>query len=153
MSPASVLAVIPDIGRELPVASDFLPYHEIFAGDFLRSRPLGLETEGADLSRRRGPEWLDVEGYKFRVADLLSHAFPQCPDRGSALHYAGTRWKCAGVFGVERGDAGEITLVEEVYPFRVHRLDLGFLSERRRNERGYQHNHQCNAAHDPWLLP
>jgi hypothetical protein len=31
----SLLAVIPDIGRELPVASNFLPYHKIFAGDFL----------------------------------------------------------------------------------------------------------------------
>jgi hypothetical protein len=60
----------------------------------------------------------------------------------------GTRWKCAGVFRVERRHAGEITLVEQVYPFRVHRLNLSLLGERRRNERGYQHKHQCNAAHD-----
>src|SRR5499427_11098886 len=89
-----LLAVVPDIGCELPVASDLLPHHEIFAGDFLRHRTLGLEAEGPDLSRRRRSEWLDIEGCEFRVADLLRHAFPQCLDRGSALHHAGTRWKC-----------------------------------------------------------
>src|SRR5262245_31961555 len=56
-----LLAVVPDIGCELPVASDLLPHHEIFAGDFLRPRTLGLEAEGPDLSRRGGPEGLDVE--------------------------------------------------------------------------------------------
>src|SRR6516162_10322933 len=101
-----LLAVVPDIGSELPVASDLLPHHEIFAGDFFRDRTLGLEAEGPDLSRRRRPEWLDVEGYEFRVADLLRHAFPRCLDRGSALHHAGTRWKCGRIIGVERSDAG-----------------------------------------------
>src|ERR1700730_18126278 len=138
-----LLAVVPDIGCELPVASDLLPHHEVFAHDFLRHRPLGLEAEGPDLSRRRGPEWLDVEGCEFRVADLRRHAFPQCLDRGSALHHAGTRWKCGGVFGVERCDAGEITPVEEIYPLRVPRLNFGLLGERRRNERGYQDNHRA----------
>src|SRR5262249_13866914 len=85
-----LLAVVPDIGRELPVASDLLPHHEIFARDFFRHRTLGLEAEGPDLSRRRRSEWLDVEGCEFRIADLLRHAFPQCLDRGSALHHAGT---------------------------------------------------------------
>jgi len=33
------------------------------------------------------------------------------------------------VFGVERRDAGEITLVEEIYPPRIHRLNLGLLGE------------------------
>src|SRR5262249_50243233 len=92
-----LLAVVPDIGCELPVASDPLPHHEIFAGDFFRHRTLGLEAEGADLSRRGRPEWLDIEGNQFRIADLLRHAFPQCLDRGSALHHAGTRWKCRSV--------------------------------------------------------
>src|SRR5215471_18536890 len=147
-----LLAVVPDIGCELPVAFDLLPHHEVFAGDFFRHGTLGLEAEGPDLSRRGGPEWLDVEGYKFRIADLPRHAFPQCLDRGSALHHAGTGWKCGGVFGVERRHPGEITLVEEVYPLRVHRLNLGLLSDRRRNERGHQGNHQCNAAHDSLLL-
>src|SRR5262249_23565145 len=72
-----LLAVVPDIGCELPVASDLLPHHEIFAGDFFRHRTLGLEAEGADLSRRRRPEWLNIEGNQFRIADLLRHAFPQ----------------------------------------------------------------------------
>src|SRR5215472_16163957 len=108
-----LLAVVPDIGCELPVASDLLPNHEIFAGDFFRHRTLGLEAEGPDLSRRRRPEWLDVEGCEFRIADLLRHAFPQCLDRGSALHHAGTGWKCSRVFGVKPRDAGEITFVEE----------------------------------------
>jgi ABC-type nitrate/sulfonate/bicarbonate transport system substrate-binding protein len=52
---------------------------------------------------------------------------------------------------LEAEQLGEIPLVEEVYPFRVHRLNFGLLSERRRNDRRYQH-HQCNAAHDSWLL-
>src|SRR5262249_28572759 len=37
---ASLFAVIPDIGCELPVASNLLPHHEIFAGDFFRHRTL-----------------------------------------------------------------------------------------------------------------
>src|SRR5262249_9593501 len=147
-----LLAVVPDIGCELPVASNLLPHHEIFAGDFLRRRPLGLEAECPDLSRRGGPEWLDVEGCEFRVVDLLRHAFPQCLDRGSALHHAGTGWKCSRVFGVKRRDAGEITFVEEIYPFRVHRLNLSLLGERRRNKRGHQGNHRCDASHDSCLL-
>src|SRR5215831_4845949 len=126
-----LLAVVPDIGCELPVVSDLLPHHEIFAGDFFRHQTLGLEAEGADLSRRRRPEWLDIEGNQFRIADLLRHAFPQCLDRGSALHHAGTRRKCGRIIGVERRDAGEITLVEEIDPFRVHRLNFSLLSERR----------------------
>src|SRR5215472_3811314 len=96
-----LLAVVPDIGCELPVASDLLPHHEIFAGDFFRHRTLGLEAEGPDLSRRRRPERLDVEGYEFRVADLLRHAFPQYLDRGSALHHPRTRRECGRVIGVE----------------------------------------------------
>src|SRR5215467_15968269 len=92
-----LLAVVPDIGCELPVASDLLPHHEIFAGDFLRRRTLGLEAEGPDLARCGGPEWLDVEGCELRIADLLRHPFPQYLDRRSALHHAGTRWKCGRI--------------------------------------------------------
>jgi hypothetical protein len=62
-------------------------------------------------------------------ARLLRHPFAQCLDCGSALHHAGTRWKCGGVFGVERRDTGKITLVEEIYPFRIHRLNLGLLAK------------------------
>jgi hypothetical protein len=39
MKEARLLAVVPDIGRQLPVISDLLPHHEIFAGDFLRGAP------------------------------------------------------------------------------------------------------------------
>jgi len=53
------VAVVRDIGRELSVASDLLPHHEIFSGDFLRRLTLGLEAEGPDLARRGGPERLD----------------------------------------------------------------------------------------------
>src|SRR5262249_10056938 len=122
-----LLAVVPDIGCELPVAFDLLPHHEIFAGDFFRHRTLGLEAEGPDLSPRRGPGWLDMGGWELRVADLPRHTFPQCLDRGSALHHAGTRWKCGRIIGVERRDAGEITLVEEIGPFRVYRLNFSLL--------------------------
>src|SRR6266540_327298 len=135
--------------QSLPIFSHTTRY---FAGGFLRCRTLSLEAEGPDLVRRGGPEWLDLEGRQFRIADLRGHAFPQCLDRGSALHHAGTRRECHRVFGVERRDAGEITLVEEIYPFNVHRLNLGLLGERRRDERGHQGNHRCNAAHDSWLL-
>jgi hypothetical protein len=110
--------------------------------------PLVLRLKVPISRSAEGPEWLDVEGCELRIADLLRHAFPQCFDRGSALHHAGTGWKCGGVFGVERRDAGKITLVEEIYSLRVHRLNLGLLSERRRHERGDQCNHRCNAAHD-----
>src|SRR5262245_64603637 len=101
---ARLLAVVPDIGRELPVGSNLLPHHEIFSGDFLRRRTLGLEAEGPDLSRRGSPKWLDVEGCEFGIADLPRHAFPHCLDRGSALHHAGTWRKCGCIINVERRD-------------------------------------------------
>jgi hypothetical protein len=47
-----LLAVIPDIGRELPVTSDLLSHHDTFAGDFLRRRSLGLEAEVPIFARR-----------------------------------------------------------------------------------------------------
>src|SRR5262249_28588630 len=144
----SLLTVVPDVGRELPVASDLLPHHEIFAGDFLRPRTFGLETEGADLARRGGPEWLDVEGCELRIAGLLRHALPQSFDRGSSLHHGGARRECRCVLGVERRDASEIALVEEIYPFRVDRFNLGLLRKRRRNEREHQCDYRSNGAHD-----
>src|SRR6202163_4995436 len=36
-----LLAVVPDVGRELPVPFDFLPRHDILAGDILRRWTLG----------------------------------------------------------------------------------------------------------------
>src|SRR6266849_154584 len=78
-----LLTVVPDISRELPVASDLLPHHEIFAGDLLRRRTFGLEAQGPDLPHRGGPKWFDVESCDSRIADLLGHAFPHCLDRGS----------------------------------------------------------------------
>src|SRR5262249_4303256 len=109
-----LLAVVPDISRELPVVSDLLPHHDVFSGDFLRCRvPCGLEAERPDLTRCRGSKWLDIQGCEFRIADLLRHAFPHCCDRGSALHHTGTWWERGGVLGVERRDAGEIPLFEE----------------------------------------
>src|SRR4029453_3644670 len=74
-----LLAVVPDIGCELPVASDLLPHHEIFAGDFFRHRPLGLEAEGPNLSRRGGPEWLDRGGCQVRIPGFLPHRFSTAP--------------------------------------------------------------------------
>jgi hypothetical protein len=46
-----LFAVVPDIDRKLPVASDFLPYHDIFTGDLLRGRAFCLEAESSDLTR------------------------------------------------------------------------------------------------------
>src|SRR6266480_6819664 len=130
---AHLLAVVPDIGRELPVCSDLLPHYDILAGDFLRRWTLGLQAEGPDLARRGGPQRLDVEGYDFRIADLLRHAFPHCADRSPAFHHAGPGRKCGRVIGVERRDSFEIAFVEQFHPFRIHRLDLGLLGDGRRD--------------------
>src|SRR5450830_970875 len=65
-----LLAVVPDIGRELPVSTDLLPHHDILAGDFLGSRPLGFQTKGPDFPRREPAEPLDVDGCDLRIADL-----------------------------------------------------------------------------------
>src|SRR5262245_1918662 len=132
-----LLAVVPDISRKLPVVSDLLLYHDVFSGDFLRGRTLGLEPESPDLTRRRGSTWLDIDRCEFRIADLFRHAFPHCANRGSAFHHARTRWERGGVLGVERRDAGEITLVEEIHPFRIHRFNLGLLREHRHDHPGH----------------
>jgi len=47
-------------------------------------------------------------------------------------------WQCCGVFCIERRDPGEITLVEEINPFGIHRLNLGLLSEHRYNYPGHE---------------
>jgi hypothetical protein len=40
-----LLAVVPEIGCELPVASDLLPHHETFASEFLRRRSPDLTCD------------------------------------------------------------------------------------------------------------
>src|SRR5207248_9695552 len=82
-----LLAVVPNVGRELPVSADLLPHHDIFAGDFLRIGTLGLQAEGPDLARRGSAQRLDVEGRHLRIADLLGHALPQRRDGGSAFDH------------------------------------------------------------------
>ena len=47
----ALLAFVPDIRRELPVAPDLFPYHNKFAGNFLRVSVLRFEAEGSDLAR------------------------------------------------------------------------------------------------------
>src|SRR5258708_6376185 len=86
-----------------------------------RARSSGTET----LSRSQSLVGYTIDTHESEV--FGSHSL----NRGSALHHAGPRWKCGGVFGVERRHAREVTLVEEIYPFRVHRLNLGLLGERR----------------------
>src|SRR3954469_8408684 len=68
---AVLVAIVPNVGRELPVCSDLLPHHEILTGDFLRTRSLHLEAECSDLLRRGGPEGLDLEGYEFQLSPYL----------------------------------------------------------------------------------
>src|ERR1700730_8088833 len=144
-----LLAVVPDIGRKPPIVSDLFPNHDVFAGNFLRIAALGLEAEGSNLARRSGPERLDVEGGEFGVAGLFRDVFPHCLDRSSALYHGRSRWERGRIIGIEGRDAGEITLVEQIYPFRIHRLDLGSLSKRRSDQAGYQSNHQSDPEHDP----
>src|SRR4029077_14766900 len=107
-----LLAVVPDIGGELPFASDLLPHHEIFARNFLRSRTFGLEAEGPDLARRGRAECLHVESYEFRIGHLLRDALPHCLDRRPALDHAGTWREGSRVIGIEGRHAGKIALVE-----------------------------------------
>jgi hypothetical protein len=57
-----LLAIVPDIGRKLPVSSDLLPDDHVLASDFLRRWSLGLQAEGANLACHRGSEWLHVQG-------------------------------------------------------------------------------------------
>src|SRR5262249_51257403 len=131
-----LLAVVPDIGGELPFASDLFPHHDILAGNFLRFRTFGLEAEGPDLARRRSAEWLHVDGCKFRIGDLLRYVLPRGLDRGSALDHSRTWRECGRVVGVERGDTGKIVLVEALDPLGVHRLDLRLLCEGWDDQRG-----------------
>jgi hypothetical protein len=80
------------------------------------------------------------------IADLRRHAFPHRLDGDSALHHAGTRWKRGRIIGVERRDASEITLVEEIDPFRIHGVNFSLLGERRDSQPGHQGNRQCNPT-------
>src|SRR5262245_59113440 len=83
---ARLLALVPNIDRKLPVGADLLPYHDVFTGDLLRCRALGLEGESADLPRRSGPQCLHVESNKFWIVNLLRHALPHHLDGRSAFH-------------------------------------------------------------------
>src|SRR5262245_45003484 len=80
----ALFAVVPDIGGELPLVSDLLPHHEIFAGDVLRRRAFGLQAESADLTHRGRAECLHVEDGDFRIAGFLRHALPHGGDAGPA---------------------------------------------------------------------
>src|SRR3954447_8950608 len=85
-----LLAIVPDIGRELPVSSDLFPNNNIFPAHFLRSLTLGLQAEGSDLACRGGAERFDVQGCELRIANLFGGAFPHCDDGLSALHHRRT---------------------------------------------------------------
>src|SRR5437763_13604894 len=100
-----LIAVVPDVGCDLPVATVLLPHHVIFARNFLRSRTFGLQAESPDLARRRRPDCVHVDGYKLRIGDLLRHVLPHCLDRGSSLFLAGTWREGCRVVGVVRGSA------------------------------------------------
>jgi hypothetical protein len=47
-----LLAIVPNVGRKLPVISDLFPNHNILADHFLRCRAFGLQAEGSDLACR-----------------------------------------------------------------------------------------------------
>src|SRR5215469_14629141 len=88
-----LFAFVPNIDRELPVSSNPLPHHDVFATDFLRCWTLGFHAEGADLARRRRSQSFHVNGRDCGIADLVGHTFPHCTDCSSAFYHARTRWK------------------------------------------------------------
>jgi Sulfatase-modifying factor enzyme 1 len=63
-----------------------------------------------------GPSGFTSSVVSLGVADLLRHALPHGADRVSPAHDRRARGECRGVRGVERGDPGEVTLVEELDP-------------------------------------
>src|SRR4029078_3981017 len=51
-TPRSLVGIVPNIGREFPVISDFFPNHNILPAHFLWPRALRLQAESADLACR-----------------------------------------------------------------------------------------------------
>src|SRR4029077_10084421 len=145
---ARLLALVPNIGRELPASSHLLPHHDVFSSDFLWRLLLGLQAERADLARRRRPQPFDIEGRDFRIADLLRQTFPHRADRSPAFAQCGARRKCGRISGVKRGDTIEIAFIEKRDPFGVDRLDVGFLGDGWRDQAYQKSSHQYDVAHD-----
>src|SRR6187401_2804484 len=96
--PRSLLAFVPNIGREFPVISDLFPNHNILPAHFLWPRAPSLQVESPDLACSGGAERLDVQGCEFRMANVFGQdTFPHCLDRRSALHHRRTVWQCDGI--------------------------------------------------------
>src|SRR5262245_53820820 len=102
---AALLAVVPDIDRDLPVVPDLFPQHGIFRDDLLRRRAFGLEADGPDLARSGWPERFHVERRQFRIGHLLGKTLPQRADRLPALHHRGAGRKHGCVLGIPTSTA------------------------------------------------
>src|SRR5262249_25946010 len=109
------LPVVPNIDQKLPIVSDLLPDRYVSPTDFMRRRTFGLQTECTNLARRERSQRLDIESRDLRIPNLVRHIFPHCLDGGPALHHARVGRKCRRIIGIERTNAGEIALVEELH--------------------------------------
>src|SRR5689334_4026955 len=81
------LTVVPNVGRKLPVISDFFPNHKIFTGHVLWVCAFRPQAKGPYLLCCGGTQRLDVESHQLRITDFFSKPLPHCRNGGSAAHH------------------------------------------------------------------
>jgi hypothetical protein len=69
-SRTKLLVAVPNVSGELPIASDLLPYHHVFASHLLRLLPLSHQREHPDLTGRIGTERLHIHRGQLYVANV-----------------------------------------------------------------------------------
>src|SRR4051812_25255262 len=107
--PGALLVGVPDVGRDLPLAADFLPDHNVFSSDLLRLLALGLQGECPDLLRRVAAERLDALGGELQLAGLHDGAGPERLDSGpSGIDDICAGWEQDRILRVEVRDRREI---------------------------------------------
>src|SRR5262245_49787944 len=110
----------------------YLPVTSFGIGPLVLKVPISRAAEG--------PSGLTSRVVSFGSLTCSAMLFQSASIAALPLHHSGTRWKCGRIIGVERRDASEITLVEEIDPFRVHHLNFSLLGERRQNQPDHQGN-------------
>src|SRR5262245_27692261 len=74
-----LLAVVPDISRELPVGSDLLPHYDVFSDDLPRAGPLVLRLNVPISRAAEGPSALTSRVESFgspTCSAMLFHIVP-----------------------------------------------------------------------------
>ena len=127
----ALLVAIPNVGGELPIASDLLPHDHVLTDQSLRLLALCHQRERPDLASRLVAERSHIQRRKFHIANSFARFRPKRLNVATAFRHLAAGWKEKGVLGVHSRDCREITFVERTDKRIVEFIDRSFVLSRR----------------------